>query len=727
MAFRGVRKTDSVSTFPDEPKPVLLWVLRILVHHGGFQAATGSNGQTLFGLGYITDPKVHAFLGLTGDHDSGESSDEIEDFFDKAKLREILKALHRRLTRLEKSRQQPGPSPALVANIAQLASLVNLNETESSLLLFAVMLSTSAVLRETVELLGPLGNERACAVLSGVLKLGYKDAVAALSRRGALAQSGLLRMEASRNFSLGEKLGLLSDAFAERMVTEEAAPLELLRDTITPSATPTLSRVDFAHVEQDLGPLLLYLRCGLDEVMAGINILIYGPSGTGKTELARLLGADLGVDLFEVASENEDGDAIDGGARMRAYRAAQVLLAKSSAILLFDEAEDIFGRGGDGLLALLGGKDGQAQSRKAWINKALESNATPTLWLTNSIAGIDPAFMRRFDMVIEMPIPPKRQRERIVTQSAAGMLPATTLSRLAQCEHLAPAVVARAVSVIRNIREHLPEAHIAGAVERLVDNTLRAQGHPALERMTALPLIYDPALVNAGANLLELSTGLIRANRGRLCLYGPSGTGKTAYARWLAEQLGRPLLVRRASDLIDKWLGASERNIASAFREAQSEGAVLLLDEVDSLLQERRGAQHAWEITQVNEMLTQMEAFEGVFIATTNLVNDLDQAALRRFDLKLKFDYLKADQGWDLFQRQCTALNLEAPLSLRGALARIDRLTPGDFAAVARRHDFSPLRDAHALLEALREECALKEGKTHAMGFVGNETIQKGD
>ena len=193
MAFRGVRKTDSVSTFPDEPKPVLLWVLRILVHHGGFQAATGSNGQTLFGLGYITDPKVHAFLGLTGDHDSGESSDEIEDFFDKAKLREILKALHRRLTRLEKSRQQPGPSPALVANIAQLASLVNLNETESSLLLFAVMLSTSAVLRETVELLGPLGNERACAVLSGVLKLGYKDAVAALSRRGALAQSGLLR------------------------------------------------------------------------------------------------------------------------------------------------------------------------------------------------------------------------------------------------------------------------------------------------------------------------------------------------------------------------------------------------------------------------------------------------------------------------------------------------------------------------------------------------------
>ncbi|MBW6608203.1 ATP-binding protein, partial [Salmonella enterica subsp. enterica serovar Weltevreden] len=85
-----------------------------------------------------------------------------------------------------------------------------------------------------------------------------------------------------------------------------------------------------------------------------------------------------------------------------------------------------------------------------------------------------------------------------------------------------------------------------------------------------------------------------------------------------------------------------------AFRKAQNDGAVLLIDEVDSFLQDRRGAQHNWEVSEVNEMLTQMESFSGVFVASTNLMEGLDQAALRRFDLKVKFDYLRADQAWAL-------------------------------------------------------------------------------
>jgi SpoVK/Ycf46/Vps4 family AAA+-type ATPase len=506
------------------------------------------------------------------------------------------------------------------------------------------------------------------------------------------------------------------------MLMEEAAPLDLLRGTISPSPAATLTWADFQHVETDLNLLRLYLRNGLASRRAGINILLYGPSGTGKTEIARLIAAILGVDLLEVASEDINGDPVHGNERMRAYRAAQVLLGQSLAMLLFDEAEDIFGRGaGMSLFGLFGGKDGEAQQRKAWINKSLETNRTPTLWLTNSIDGIDPAFMRRFDMVIEMPIPPKHQRQRIVTQSAAGLLPPATLNRLAQSEHLSPAVVARAISVMKHIHEDMDESAIPDAIERLVDNTLRAQGHPALEQISTLPALYDPTLVNTSANLQALAQGLARTKRGRLCLYGPPGTGKTAFVHWLAEQLGRPLMIKRASDLIDMWVGASERNIAAAFRAASNEGAVLLLDEVDSFLQDRRGAQRSWEVTQVNEMLTQMEAFNGVFVASTNLVEDLDHAALRRFDLKLKFGYLKPIQAWTLFERQCVAMNLSPPESaLRNPIAQLDRLTPGDFAAVARRHDFSPLADADALLAALTEECTIKEGgQNHAMGFIG--------
>ena len=59
--------------------------------------------------------------------------------------------------------------------------------------------------------------------------------------------------------------------------------------------------------------------------------------------------------------------------------------------------------------------------------------------------------------------------------------------------------------------------------------------------------------------------------------------------------------------------------------------AILLIDEVDSFLQDRRHAQRSWELSGVNEMLTQMESYQGVFIGSTNLMSSLDSAALRRF------------------------------------------------------------------------------------------------
>lgn len=88
-------------------------------------------------------------------------------------------------------------------------------------------------------------------------------------------------------------------------------------------------------------------------------------------------------------------------------------------------------------------------------------------------------------------------------------------------------------------------------------------------------------------------------------------------------------------------IGVAEKNMAKMFQDAANEGAVLLLDEADTFLQDRKGAQRSWEISAVNEMLTQMESFEGIFIASTNLMSSLDEAALRRFDLKMRFDYLK--------------------------------------------------------------------------------------
>jgi SpoVK/Ycf46/Vps4 family AAA+-type ATPase len=170
---------------------------------------------------------------------------------------------------------------------------------------------------------------------------------------------------------------------------------------------------------------------------------------------------------------------------------------------------------------------------------------------------------------------------------------------------------------------------------------------------------------------------------------------------------------------MSKWLGESEKQISHAFRQAQQDKALLLIDEVDGFLQDRRGAERSWEVTMVNEMLTQMESFSGVFIASTNLVEGLEPAALRRFDLKVRFDFLKPEQAWELLLRQCAALGLAEPLpEIRPRIDRLLNLTPGDFAAVARQHRFRPIETAAALITALDAECTLKDGGRAVIGFV---------
>jgi hypothetical protein len=324
-------------------------------------------------------------------------------------------------------------------------------------------------------------------------------------------------------------------------------------------------------------------------------------------------------------------------------------------------------------------------------------------------------------MVIELPVPPRSLRERIIRQSCTNLLDAPAVARIADSDSLAPAVVTRAASVVGSIRKVLGEPETARAMELLISNTLEAQGHKPIRKNdpNRLPEIYDPAFIHADSDLAEVAAGLVQTKAGRLCLYGPPGTGKTAFGRWLAEQLEVPLLVKRASDLMSMWVGGSERNIAQAFRQAEQEGALLLIDEVDSFLQDRRSAIRSWEVTLVNEMLTQIESFPGVFLASTNLMDDLDQAALRRFDLKVKFDFLKPAQASELLNRYCIQLDLGLPQSDEvGRLSRLRTLTPGDFAAVIRQNRFRPITTTAALVGALEAECAVKEIATPAIGFV---------
>ena len=164
-----------------------------------------------------------------------------------------------------------------------------------------------------------------------------------------------------------------------------------------------------------------------------------------------------------------------------------------------------------------------------------------------------------------------------------------------------------------------------------------------------------------------------------MCFYGAPGTGKTALAEHIARRLDQPLLVKQASDLMSKFVGETEQNMASMFAEAESEKAILLLDEADSFLQDRRGAQRSYEVTEVNEMLQGMERFNGIFVCTTNLMDRIDQAALRRFTFKIRFKPLTAPQRERMFITEALAGDAAAlTAEARTRLARLEQLCPGD-------------------------------------------------
>jgi SpoVK/Ycf46/Vps4 family AAA+-type ATPase len=246
-------------------------------------------------------------------------------------------------------------------------------------------------------------------------------------------------------------------------------------------------------------------------------------------------------------------------------------------------------------------------------------------------------------------------------------------------------------------------------------------GQNRLPARNVLHTAYDLRFVNTSMSVEKIIDGLSKRSRGTFCFYGPAGTGKSEFARHIADKTGKPIIVKRASDILSKWVGEAEQNIAEMFAEARQQEAILVLDEADSFLADRRDAHNSWEVTQVNELLTQMEAFEGIFVCTTNLLDKLDQASLRRFAFKVKFDFLTPTQRWEMFQNELARLggDRDDVVDWESRVRSLEKLTPGDFAVAARQFD---VLDAEAtpgeLFRQLQEECKVKGGATQKIGFL---------
>lgn len=633
----------------------------------------------------------------------------------------IIEALEDNLARLKPKTILKTPGNR---NTTLLAKLLGLNSVESRLLDYAE-LSSYDQFRSFIRTISISSASEAYALVASAIDAPVQAVRSALRASSAFSAYGLVALDTTPS-DLEDFLRL--DKSGQAFLGEDfATPEDMLQVILQAGEMPNLAPDDYPHLKNEFAWLTNYLKHVASGRIEGGNILFYGAPGTGKSEFARLLAQRSGLTAYDVKSADNDGDPVSGNTRLRHFALSQRFLAEQEkALIIFDEIEDVFPDSGFSFASLFGGKRSTSRpdQAKAWINQQLEHSPVPAIWISNSIDAIDAAFLRRFAFHIEFRTPPKTVRERVIKRCLNNIAVSEGLVRsLAADNTLSPAQVSQASRF----------ASLCATTEGEIDESVLLHAIKASQAAMGRSLQINNQLASAGQcnfAYLNLETempvdkieqALRRQPTATLCFYGIPGAGKTFLAHHLAEAIGRPLMVKRASDILGMYLGESEKKIAQMFRDANQEGAVLLLDEADSFLRSRQQARNSWEVTQVNELLQQMENFDGIFICTTNLMNDVDEAAMRRFTFKVRFNALTQVQREAMFA-ECVFENSAMPIgqSVSQSLQKLNSPTPGDFATVQRQEKLLGERySPEDFLARLERECSLKKGdKSKAIGFV---------
>lgn len=435
----------------------------------------------------------------------------------------------------------------------------------------------------------------------------------------------------------------------------------------------------------------------------GLNILLHGASGTGKTSFVQSLAKKMGKQLYMIQLHSQDKEADTKTFRFAALEVANYRLDPEKVIVCVDECDDMLESGycSDRAMVPFGEGSHRNSREKSLLNETMDWLKLTTIWVANTGKNsIDPSCRRRFDYNIEFEkVSPKTRKfiwENVLKRyGMEGRLSDEFLTSVSDRYPVNTGGIDVAVRNAAYIYEKNPHLDFQDQVKTYLlahCNILNIRENRSLDEVVrdysleGLNIKTGPSLdriIEACKNFCnEIEKAELRLGKPRMniLLTGAPGTGKTEFVKYLAKKLDKKLTTKMANDLLDCHVGETEKHIAKAFDEAYQEKRILFIDEGDAMLGSRSNATRNWEVSMVTTLLKQMENFQGIFIMATNFAQHLDTAALRRFIYKLQFDYLD-EAGKELFYKRSFAHLKLPPMNEqeKATLDKIERLTPGDF------------------------------------------------
>lgn len=473
----------------------------------------------------------------------------------------------------------------------------------------------------------------------------------------------------------------------------------------------------------------LFQRLGVDPPK---GVLLHGPPGTGKTRLARAVANESDAQFYLINGPEIMGSAY-GESEKRLREVFEEAASNAPSIVFIDEIDSIAPKRGQ----VSGEAEKRLVAQLLTLMDGLEARANiVVIAATNRPEAIDEALRRpgRFDREIVVGVPDERGRREILGIHARGMplgdgvdlaeLARTTFgfvgADLAALAREAAIEAVRRIMPKLNLEDKTVPAEVLETLavtrEDFLEALKRVQPSAMREVMVQKPNVHWDDVGGLDDAQMRLKEGVelpmkdpdafrrlgIRPAKGFL-LYGPPGTGKTLLAKAVAREAEANFIATKSSDLLSKWYGESEQQIARLFARArQVAPCVIFMDELDSLVPARGAGLGEPQVTErvVNTILAEMDGLEElqsvVVIGATNRPNLIDPALMRpgRLDELIYVGVPDAAGRERILRIQTGKMPLAEDVDIGEVAARTERFTGADLEDVVRRAGLAALRES---------------------------------